>query len=49
MAPRRTAAGMLEVGKGLRRIQAHEQLPVLDQVLLDHRSRPQLDRTGDAA
>jgi len=36
MALRRIAAGMREVGKGFRRIEAHGQLPILEQALPDH-------------
>ncbi len=49
MAPRWTAAGMFEAGKGFRRIKARRQLPILGQALTEHRQKRQLDRIKGAA
>ena len=49
MALRWTAAGMLEAKKGFRRVNAYKQLPILQQALLAHRKKPELDQTKEAA
>lgn len=51
MALRWTAAGMLEVAKGFRRLRAHKQLPVLKAALLKHREpgAAGVDQTAEAA
>ena len=49
MALRWTAAGMLEAQKGFRRVNAYKQLPILQQALLDHRKKPELDHKKEAA
>ena len=49
MAPRWTAAGMFEAGKGFSRIKACRQFPILRQTLIEHRQKRQLDRIKGAA
>ena len=49
MALRWTSAGMFEAQKGLRRIKAYKQLPILKQALIDHREKAKLDQLKDAA
>ena len=49
MALRWTAAGMLEAKKGVRRIEGHEQFPILKQALVGRRQKDKLDRAKDAA
>ena len=39
MAPRWTAAGMFEAGKGFNRIKARRQFPILRQALIKHREK----------
>jgi putative transposase len=46
MALRWTAAGMLEAGKGFRRLKAYKQLPNLKVALAKHRA-PETDATVD--
>ncbi len=40
---------MLEAKKGFRRIKAYKQLPILKQVLIDHRQKDKLDQVKDSA
>ena len=44
MALRWTAAGMMEVAKGFRRLKAHRQLPLLRAALLAHQARHTITR-----
>ena len=47
MGLRWTGAGMLEAEKGLRRLKAYKQLPVLKTALENHRNRPANDTVID--
>lgn len=47
MALRWTGAGMLEAEKGLRRLKAYKQLPVLRTALEKHRNGPAIDTVID--
>ena len=49
MALRRTAAGMLEAGKGFRPINAQRQMPLLKKALFAQRKNRPLDQIKDAA
>jgi putative transposase len=41
MAPRWTAAGMMEAAKGFRRLKAYKQLPILRAALVAHAAKKQ--------